>query len=78
VAEVEFGKFIHAVIVLASLQHEGQQHGVVDRPHIDAEAAEDRHVVLDVLPDLEDGAVFQQVFEQFQSGRHVDLLRLVP
>ena len=30
-AEIELGQLVHAVIVLAGVEHEGQQHGVVDR-----------------------------------------------
>ena len=73
VAEMQLGQLVHAVIVLAGFEHEGEQHRVVDRADGDAVAREDRDVVLDVLPDLEDGRVFEHRLQQLDRCPHVDL-----
>ncbi len=61
VAQQALGKLVHAVaLVQPALEREGDQHGVVHRPDLDAVAGEDGQVVLAVLGDLQDGRRFQQ------------------
>jgi hypothetical protein len=71
VVEPALGELVHAVaLVQAALEREGDQHGVVDRRHLDAVAGEDGHVVLGVLRHLEHRRVLQQRLQLGQ--RHVD------
>ena len=74
VAEVEFGEFVHAVIVLAGFKDERDQHGVVDWRDGDAAALEDREIVFDVLADLEDGGVFQDRLQRGDGVVQFDLV----
>ncbi len=61
VLEEEFGELVHAVPVLAAFEHEGQQHGVVDRFHVDAGTLTAKHleVVFHVLTDFQHRLVLQ-------------------
>ncbi len=77
-AEVELGKLVHAVAVHPTFQHIGNQHGVVIRRDVDAVAMQDRQVVLDVLPDLKDVAVFQKRFQRRDRLTHRYLLQARP
>ncbi len=73
-AEVALGQFVHAVAVLAGVEHEGQQHRVVDRPDRDAVPLEHAHVVLDVLADLEHARVLEQRLQPVDHGLERELV----
>ena len=70
---MQLGQLVHAVIVLAGVENERNQHRVVDRANLDAMPAEHRHVVLDVLADLQHRRVFQQRLQLFDRGLDGDL-----
>jgi len=59
-SQMPLGQLVHAVAMLAGIEHEGEQHGVVDRADLDVVAAEHGHVVFDVLADLQYRGVLQQ------------------
>ena len=65
---------VHAVIVCACIEHERQQHCVVDRRDVDADIGEDGQVVFDVLANFEDGVVFKDGFESGDGIFELDLL----
>ena len=73
VAEMLLGQLVHAVVVQPAVERVGQQHGVVDRRHLDPGAGEHDHVVLDVLADLERRAVLEQGLEQRERLVSADL-----
>ena len=58
--EVALGQLVHAMAVLAAVEHEGEQHRVVDRADLDAVALQHGDVVLDVLADLQHARVLEQ------------------
>ena len=74
-AEVEFRQRVHAVAVEPAVEHIRQHHGVVNRRDGDAEPGQDLHVVLDVLPHLEDCRVPQKGGQQGQGLERRDLRR---
>ena len=63
----ELGDGVHLVLVAAAFEHIGEQHGVVDRRHLDAVAAQHHDVVFEVVADLEHGGVGKQ---RRQSRQH--------
>ena len=79
VIEVAFRQRVHAMPVHAAMQRVGQQHGVVDRGHVNAVAGKDLGVVFHVLADLEDGVILQHRFQHLQRRlqRHLPLGQIV-
>ena len=58
---------VHAVRPAPAVERVGHEHGVVDRRHGDAVLCEHGHVVLDVLPDLDDRGVLEQWLQRIQN-----------
>ena len=73
VLQVSLRQRVHAVIVLARIQYVRQQHRVINRRDIDVVRGEDREVVLDILPDLQDRRIFEHRFQSAQCILHADL-----
>jgi hypothetical protein len=71
------GELVHAVPVQAGIEIEAHHDGVVIGRDVDAGAAEHDHVVLQIVPDLEDGGVLEQRLELGEHHRAVDLFRLL-
>ena len=74
-AEVEPRQLVHAVAVLAALEHIGNQHGVVARGDLDAVALEYGGVVFDVMADLEHRRVLEHRLQQCERLIQRDLGR---
>jgi hypothetical protein len=72
--EMFFGQLVHAVPVQAGVQRVGQQHGVVNRSDVYAEAGKHRQIVLEVLADLQDAGVFEH---RLECGQHVGFRQLL-
>ena len=72
-AEVAFGESVHAVRVAAAVEHIREQHRIVEWRDLDAVVLHDQRVVLDVVPDLQDGRVFEQRTQDFEcfDGREL-------
>ena len=73
VAEVALGESVHSVRVAAAVEHIGEQHRIVEGRDLDAVVLHHQRVVLDVLPDLQDGRVFEQRADDFErfGGREL-------
>jgi hypothetical protein len=74
VVEIALGEVVQAVAVLAAVEHEGQQHRVVDRRDPDAVLLEHVEVVLDVVADLEHARVLEQGPELLDHGLERELV----
>ena len=68
VAEIAFGKRVHAMPVNARVQRVGHQHRVVERRDGDVVTGENLGVVFHVLPDLEDRIILEHRLER---GQHI-------
>jgi hypothetical protein len=69
VLQPALGQLVHAVaLVQAAFEHEGDQHGVVHRRHVDAVPREDGDVVLGVLGDLEDAGSSSSGFSRSMAS----------
>ena len=60
VIEMALREFVHAVADVARLEHVGDEHRVIDGADGDSVALEHLDIVLEVLPDLEDGRILEQ------------------
>ena len=69
-AEPQLSHGVHAVRSPAGVEHIGHQHGVVERRDLDAVARQHLHVILQVLPDLEDALVLEQRLEDGERLRN--------
>ncbi len=69
-------QLVHAVPVQPGRECKAHQDGVVIRSDIDAETAQDDHVVFEVMPNLQHAGRFEQRFEQSERAVAVDLHRL--
>ena len=58
--QMQLTEFVHAMAVQPGFQHIGHQHSVVDRGKTNTALQENQRVIFQVLPDLQDGIVFQQ------------------
>ena len=61
-AKVLLRQRVHAVHVQARVHSVGHQHRVVDRGHIYALTRENLGVIFHILPDFQNGRVFQHGF----------------
>ena len=68
VPEIQLGQFIHAMALPPGIEREAHHHGIVKRVNRDAVLAQDRHVIFEVLPDLEDALILQQRLQPRQSS----------
>ncbi len=63
---MQLRQFVHAVAVQNGFEHEGNQHRVVERRHMNAALGEHQVVVFHVLRDLQHARIFQQRLQMLQ------------
>ncbi len=77
-AQMPLGQGVHAVLTVGTgIERVGQKHGVVEGRHCNAVPGEQKAIVLEVLPDLEDGRVLQQGLQHRQRIADRDLLQVL-
>ena len=75
VAEMLFGKLVHAMAILAGFDGVGHEHRVVEIDEFDPGLGEDEKIVFEILPDLEDRGILQQGLQRRDRVCLRDLLQ---
>ena len=75
--EIEQREVVEGMAVLATVEHIGQQHGVIDRGHVDALPFQQLPVIFEIMPDLKDRRVFKHRFQRGNDVGHGQLPDIV-
>ena len=65
--QMQLGQFIHAVAVIACVKVKAHHHRVIKRGDRQTVLRQHRHIIFEILADLQDAVIFKQWFNPRQS-----------